>query len=60
MPACIKWRELDGYSIPIDENFRKYDTLSGRLDYKVTQYIIEDVFEQMVENIKWFNKINEN
>ena len=55
MPACEKWDKLEGFMI--GDQSDKYEELSDSLDNSVTRnYEIDDVFNQLVLNIKWYNK----
>lgn len=49
MPACKKWDELT-------LNNTEYIQLSDKLDQMVTLYEIVPAFQQLVENIKWYNQ----
>ena len=53
MPACAKWDKLfDGKAeVPY-----KYCQLSDYLDLEVALYEINGIFEQLVENVKWYNE----
>ena len=53
IPACKVWDDLwfEGMITPPDE----YVELSDRLDDKVTTYEMDDVYEQLVINIRWYN-----
>lgn len=48
-PACLKW-----HSINITDE--EYFELSMELDSKAILYEITPLFNQLVENIKWYNK----
>ena len=49
IPACYKWDNLNLTSI-------EYSIHSDMLDIAVSCYEIIPVFEQLVKNIKWYNK----
>lgn len=51
IPACQKWDTLKINA----KNQLKYEKLSDVLDNAVTCYDILPVFEQLVNNIKWYN-----
>lgn len=54
MPACYKWENLqDFYKTNKASEYRK---LSGILGGIVYEYVIEPVYIQLVENIKWYNQ----
>ncbi len=52
IPICKKWEEID-----ISEELEiEYTELSEKLALNVSIYNIEISFEQLVENIKWYNQ----
>jgi hypothetical protein len=60
MSACYKWDNLTDAEIK-EGTFYEYERLCDLLDAKVTLYEIFPVWEQLVENIKWYNanKLNQ-
>jgi hypothetical protein len=65
MFACKKWDELDVniYKRPNLKQLKinnEYIELCERLDHFVTLYEILPVWEQLVENIEWYNKLKLN
>ncbi|MFA6889288.1 MAG: hypothetical protein WC254_07375 [Candidatus Woesearchaeota archaeon] len=62
MPVCRKWDSIYVDFKPKDiakRIFQKYTELCEKLDDAVTQYEIKPAFEQLVENVKWYNKNKE-
>ncbi len=53
MQACKKWDDLDNV---LSKHRHKYEELCDLLDNKVTLYEVYPVFEQLVENINWYNE----
>ena len=53
MPACHKWDNLNMYD---KEGYEyEYLILCDTLDAKVSMYEIGPVWQQLVENIQWYN-----
>ena len=54
MLACQKWDLLS--TVNRDVDCKRYVELCEQLDHFVTLYDIKPVFDQLVTNIKWYNK----
>jgi hypothetical protein len=51
IPVCKFWDELyDGLVMP-----EEYIVLSDRLDNEITMYCIDQVYKQLIINIRWYN-----
>ena len=57
MPACHKWDCLTDAEIK-EGTWPKYERLCDLLDRKVALYEIQPVWNQLVENLQWYNSIN--
>jgi hypothetical protein len=56
MPVCYKWDNLfEGTAIEYPKAM-EYEKLCDEIDNAVSRYEILPVFNQLVENIKWFNQ----
>jgi|ERR1035437_6013415 hypothetical protein len=53
MPACYKWDSI--YTIQEGSLSKRYEELCDALDKVVSCYEILPVWQQLVENIKWYN-----
>jgi hypothetical protein len=58
IPVCKKWGCLTDDLQISDENYSYYLDLCELLDKKVTRFEILPVFEQLVNNIKWYNGLD--
>lgn len=62
MPVCKKWDDLSEKENSIFFEYNEFKTqyikLSDKLDDLVTCYDITPVFNQLVENIKWYNIVS--
>jgi hypothetical protein len=57
MPACHKWDCLTDAEIK-EGTWPEYERLCDLLDRKVALYEIQPVWNQLVENLQWYNSIN--
>ena len=57
MPACHKWDRLTDAEIK-EGTWPEYERLCDLLDTKVALYEIQPVWNQLVENLQWYNSIN--
>lgn len=56
MPACYKWDNLF-FDVALEYHLaQQYELRCDALDNAVSQYKIIPVFNQLAENIKWYNK----
>lgn len=60
MPVCYKWDNLfiEGVERAPLAKIMEHGDYCSKLDAVVVKYKIMPVFEQLVENIKWYNKKN--
>ena len=56
MPACYKWDNLFKEIILEYPKAMEYEELCDALDTLVSCYEITPAFNQLVENIKWYNQ----
>jgi hypothetical protein len=56
MPACYKWDNLFVETAMEYPKAMEYEKLCDEIDNAVSRYEILPVFNQLVENIKWFNQ----
>jgi len=61
MKVCLKWDTIyEGKTLklPIPKWYREYEDLCDLLDAEASRYEITPLYEQLVENIVWYNKRN--
>jgi len=57
MPVCNKWDKFFRDNHLINSNYDEYMRLCDELDDSASLYELNDVWKQLVENIKWYNSL---
>lgn len=57
MSVCNKWDNFFNESELIGTNYEEYMTLCDKLDDEVSCYELDEAWEQLVKNIKWYNSL---